>query len=370
MIKNRISILDGFRAIAIIAVMFFHYFSRWTLPWSEVTIYPYKNDFNYFNYGYLGVQFFFIISGFVIFFTLDKTNHFNIFWKKRMIRLFPSIFFASLLTLVVCRLFDVAELFPASHSLTNFFVSLTFIRPDVLNTIFEPTSHELNYISGSYWSLWPEIQFYLFSSVLFYANKEKFIKNFTIISIALVCCNHLIQNVQNSNKLHIPRPVEVIHIYTTWFINGFNLVMYLPFFCIGLLLYLLFKNKNTQQATGNFVKISLAFFLLYAVYAAKDNSIRIIYITMYTLFLLFIYSPNWLPIFENIKITNVGESSYFLYLIHENVGLIIITSLSKYHFSHYFIFPLVVMYLLIFFSNLYTRTIDKYITNWLKKKLL
>ena len=66
---DRIKILDGFRALAIISVMLFHYFSRYT----TIGLYPYKDRYDFFSLGALGVQFFFIISGFVIYFTLKKT---------------------------------------------------------------------------------------------------------------------------------------------------------------------------------------------------------------------------------------------------------------------------------------------------------
>src|ERR1700741_1455059 len=121
--KNRIKILDGFRAIAILCVILFHYYSRWTIPSSTTNLYPYGNRFDFFGYGYLGVEFFFIISGFVIAFTLHRTEGMLVFWKKRMVRLFPAMLFCSLITLVVLRLADAEDIFPAGHSMLNFFVS-------------------------------------------------------------------------------------------------------------------------------------------------------------------------------------------------------------------------------------------------------
>lgn len=56
--KVRITILDGFRAVAIISVMLYHYFNRWAPPLNSVSLYPYGSKFSYFNYGYLGVEFF------------------------------------------------------------------------------------------------------------------------------------------------------------------------------------------------------------------------------------------------------------------------------------------------------------------------
>lgn len=71
--KNRIQILDGFRAISILSVLLFHFFSRWTPPLSSESFYPYGSKyFSWFQYGGVGVEFFFMISGFVIYFTLEN----------------------------------------------------------------------------------------------------------------------------------------------------------------------------------------------------------------------------------------------------------------------------------------------------------
>src|SRR5258706_14170930 len=101
---NRIKTIDGFRAIAIMMVIFFHFFSRWTFPVSNINLYPYKNRFNYFTMGRLGVHFFFMISGFVIFMTLEKTESFRLFMVNRFLRLMPSMITISLVTFLAFRI--------------------------------------------------------------------------------------------------------------------------------------------------------------------------------------------------------------------------------------------------------------------------
>lgn len=73
--KTYISHLDGLRAIAILMVVFFH-------------IYP-----NTFSHGYVGVDIFFVISGFLLFRSLDfkHTFYFWSFIKKKVVRLIPSL---------------------------------------------------------------------------------------------------------------------------------------------------------------------------------------------------------------------------------------------------------------------------------------
>src|ERR1700722_4627589 len=93
--KERIGIIDGFRAIAIIGVLLFHFFSL------ENTNYPYGNKFDFFFQERYGVEFFFIISGFVIFYTLENTSSLKDFFKKRIIRLYPSAIIACTITLII-----------------------------------------------------------------------------------------------------------------------------------------------------------------------------------------------------------------------------------------------------------------------------
>lgn len=42
---KRIEVLDSFRGIAILIVIFFHFFSRWT------NLYPYGAEYDFFSYG-------------------------------------------------------------------------------------------------------------------------------------------------------------------------------------------------------------------------------------------------------------------------------------------------------------------------------
>ena len=66
---------------------------------SVLLVFFYHLKLKYFNYGYLGVDIFFVISGFVItlmiYQEIEKTNKFNFynFYKKRFKRIYPVLFF-------------------------------------------------------------------------------------------------------------------------------------------------------------------------------------------------------------------------------------------------------------------------------------
>lgn len=362
----RISILDSFRALAIIVVMLYHFFTRWTPPKHSVSFYPYGDTYNFFEWGKLGVQFFFMISGFVIYFTLEKTENISSFWRKRIIRLLPSIIIASLITYIFFILLDTKNLFPASHQFKNFIPSITFIKPSIFNNFF---NSNLSYLNDSYWSLWPEIQFYILSSFIYFFQKEKFIRNFLIVSIILILSNYLILNSQGSNILNLNFPKDFIFQYLKWIINGFNLITYLPFFSLGIIGYVLYKRNELSVNTSLFIKLCTVFLIAYTLYSGVRISVRIVYFLMILLFAIFIYYPNKLAIFDNPVITKIGESSYFLYLIHENIGVFLIFVIGSYVFPDSFIFPILLLIVFSYLSVLFYYKMDKPINRFFKQKL-
>ena len=78
---QRIKYLDGLRGIAILLVILYHAFGG--NGYNGVI--HYGDSFSnilFFKFGYLGVQLFFLISGFVILMTLEKSKSFIHFMYK------------------------------------------------------------------------------------------------------------------------------------------------------------------------------------------------------------------------------------------------------------------------------------------------
>ncbi len=365
------TILDSFRAIAIIAVVLFHYFSRWTFPKTSNSLYPYNDQYNFFSNGDTGVEFFFIISGFVIFFTLENTSNFSLFWKKRLIRLIPSIVIASIITFTFVYFFDQSNIFPKTKEIKNFIPSISFFPPQILSSITQ--NDDWGYMDGSYWSLWPEIQFYFLSSLLFFKNKSNFERNFIVLTTVLIILNLAVKFFEKNMNLEI-FPPSFFSTYESAIDKGFNLVNYLPFFCLGICFYLLKKNLNQKKKNSKLL-ITYLFFLIGFIlvfYGGMNFSIavKIIYVSMIALFSIFVYFPNWLTIFENKLLSKIGISSYFLYLIHQNIGVIIIFTLGEYFLPLGFILPVLIIIVLIATSIFYTEKIDKKISFVLKNLII
>src|ERR1700744_624287 len=168
--KIRLAYLDGLRGVAILLVIAFHFYGRSINPVAEFILV---------KHGNLGVNLFFAISGFVISQTLHASASPKHFAIKRFARLFPAMFVCSSLTIAF------SFLGPRTYSSTfsNFLPSLTFIDPNVFNTIFRVNN--FNWMDPSYWSLFTEIRFYLIAAILYFLGRAAFFRNFLIFAIVV-----------------------------------------------------------------------------------------------------------------------------------------------------------------------------------------
>lgn len=101
--KPRYEILDGLRGVAAITVMIFHCFESYRPPGGQ----------QHFNHGYLAVDFFFVLSGFVVGYAYnDRWGKMSVidFFKRRIVRLHPMVIAGAVLGLLL--LFPGSETFP------------------------------------------------------------------------------------------------------------------------------------------------------------------------------------------------------------------------------------------------------------------
>lgn len=88
--KSHYFILDGWRGVAAMIVVWFHIFEAFATSQLDQKV----------NHGYLAVDFFFLLSGFVMGYAYQHqwgTISFGNFFKRRIIRLQPMLIFASIL---------------------------------------------------------------------------------------------------------------------------------------------------------------------------------------------------------------------------------------------------------------------------------
>lgn len=106
--KPHYGILDGLRGVAALTVVCFHIFEAFATSHIDQRI----------NHGYLAVDFFFILSGFVMGYAYDdrwKTMSVKEFLKRRFIRLHPMVVLGALIGAVMfytqgCPVWDVSQI--------------------------------------------------------------------------------------------------------------------------------------------------------------------------------------------------------------------------------------------------------------------
>ena len=135
-LNSKIPEIEGLRTLAITMVFLFHYFSRWTPPLFNKHLYPYNFELakEVSKFGYLGVQLFFMISGFVILSSLERQRNLKSFAFARFKRIYPSLWIAIPVIYIICNILNQSFIAPIQHK--SLIPSLTLVGPDFVNTLF------------------------------------------------------------------------------------------------------------------------------------------------------------------------------------------------------------------------------------------
>ncbi|MFG2458727.1 acyltransferase family protein [Streptomyces sp. NPDC048523] len=150
---RRLYAIDGIRLLAALLVAVHHYAGTrrvdqpgnrvWDRPVSDVM----PTVFRFASYGWIGVEIFFVISGFVICMSCWGRTP-RQFFTSRVIRLYPAYWFAIVFTTaVLVALPGVWDRLRTRDVLLNF-------------TMLQSGSGVTN-VDGVYWTLWSELRFYL-----------------------------------------------------------------------------------------------------------------------------------------------------------------------------------------------------------------
>ena len=302
--NNYIKHLDGLRAISVISVIIYH---------AKIQI----SDLQVLSGGYLGVDLFFVISGYIIAYVITKNefeikNNFSLldFIDRRIRRIFPVILFSILI-------FQIPFFFSLiSSSLSSYAESINSIF--LFNTNFH-----FNYINQQYgddsslekpflhmWSIALEFQFYFFISFLYLIFFKYFKEShllfliFAVFILSLIYCevNYKINSTSNF-YLPLPRFWEFLFGIILLYFQKINLLKdhkkyYFIFPLIGMFIILvcliLFNNDSKHPSI-------LTFLPLFGL----------------ALLLLFIKHNNFLLNLLNHYILNkIGKISFSLYVIH------------------------------------------------------
>ena len=225
------------------------------------------------SYGYLGVEMFFILTGFIILYSIPSnytTSSYGTFISKRLIRIEPPYLISIVLVLILNTV---------SHSITG--KSNTIDPSNILYHLGYLNNFGFgSYISPVYWTLGIEFQFYILIGLLFtLINKRLY-----AFLLAAFFLNFI--------------PVNNISIISN----------YLPYFCLGILLFYFKIKKQVKPIV--FITLSLVFlFQLLYKFGIPETLISLLTI------LILIFNGR-----HNKIIKFFSDISFSLYLTHVIIG--------------------------------------------------
>jgi peptidoglycan/LPS O-acetylase OafA/YrhL len=167
----RIKELDGLRGIAVLAVLDCHY-----LGWIR---------FSGAQYGLLGVDLFFVLSGFLIssilFDLRNKEHYFSIFYSRRALRIFPPYFLGLSIYIAISLLLGMPGKLSMWLSYIFYYSSLFRDLPTFLRDALLPMAVKLGL--AVLWSLSVEELYYTFWAPVVRFTQEKW---FVVILAGMV----------------------------------------------------------------------------------------------------------------------------------------------------------------------------------------
>jgi len=269
-VKSKVTSLGLLRGIAVLAVCFCHF----GLPLSNSGML--SNLFGVFHdYGKYGVHVFFVISGFIIPFSLYKAKFelrdYFLFLYKRFLRLHPPYLVGLLFTLVLAAASYHSKHIPNPENIVSILKSLFYIHAPADNPV--------------YWTLKVEAEYYLFIG-LFFVLMTKFPKLSLLVGIPILAV-----------------------LSQTPLANYISLFSFIAFFMIGTVGYLIYVKEGNALYEYVLLFLLIVFIsIFYEVPATIVSSLTILCILFYR---------KTLPDIVEFP----GEISYSLYLLHFPLGV-------------------------------------------------
>ncbi len=322
--------LDYIRGISVLYVVLSHYTIRYDQIFGHIGNYPIMLDgANYF------VRIFFLLSGFFGAVALVKNENPFEYLTKRAVKLYPCYWIAILLIFPLTAFLLVER----SVLLKDALVSFT-----MLQGVFGFAG-----VDGAHWTLILELFFYIDIFIVLLLKLNKHADKILLIWISLMLAPHFI------SQLSVV-PFSYFYKLT----RRFCLSEYAQVFAMGASICLLRSSKKSTKIISGIVTI-LCLILEYCVRSWKG-----------TLFLavlaIIVYGSEEMRV-RNVKTPKIflimgkplvflAGISYPLYLVHQNIGYIIIKYMEKIGLTNEF-FLVIPVGIMIFVSWLMVKYIEK-----------
>ncbi|MFF4792085.1 acyltransferase family protein [Streptomyces sp. NPDC001276] len=297
--RDRLAALDGLRFLAALSVVLFHFVGQTPEAMKGIWGRPYQSLFpelhGYLAFGRLGVDLFFLISGFVICMSAWGRTPRD-FFISRVTRLYPMYWIAILMSACVIYFADT----PFGHP-----------HPRVLlaNFTMLQTPLGVSNLDPVYWTLWPELCFYLTFAVVVW-------KGLTYQRVVIFCGLWTVAAVL-APAAHIPLLTLVVNPTSA------------PYFIAGMAFYLMYRYRPTPLLWG-IVAMSwlLALHFLLAPTGGRNNwetwsPWRGWLVLAVTVFFLMVgaIALGWTRRLRWRGLTVMGTMTFPLYLLHDTLGM-------------------------------------------------
>ena len=287
--RTRLTELDALRGIGALCVLIFHYSTRFHELFPQASHVPFS-----FPGGNYRVLLFFTISGFAIFFTLDRIGSVADFVVNRFARLYPAYIVAMLLTLGIEYLAHATQLLVGPVAILANFTMLQGFA-------FMPE------VDGAYWTLTVEIGFYVCMIALWRFAGLKRLEPMLAVWLA------------------------IRWLYFAWPDMPERIIMllvlrYLPFFVIGMLSYRVWSGQRSWRQQTPYTLLALA-----SVATIETWDVTIVACVLILTFAALIAGR--LHFLSLRPLVWLGGISYSFYLIHQHVGFIVMLEVAKAGYS-------------------------------------
>lgn len=321
---SRIVELDALRGIAALGVVFYHYTLRYDQIYGHTSPLPITV-----SAGRYGVLLFFMISGFVILMSLEHTKRIQDFVVKRVVRLYPTYWVAIALTFSLVAVLGLpGREVSASDA--------------VLNSLMVHPFWGIPNVDGVYWTLLIELIFYI---VMVGVCLLRLLPHIEWVVMVWLGINTL----ENHNLL-----IEIPEQFERWFILDYGYL-----FMMGIIFYRVWQHGGSVVRYG---LIAACFASQMALYPEIERHITV----LICLVMFALINGGKLRAIAIPPLLALGSVSYSLYLIHQNIGYIIIRSLESVGVSPVSSI-IVAISLTIALAAVITRYIEQPTFNWIKQ---
>lgn len=291
---GRLAELDALRGVAALAVVLFHFTTRFE------QLYPQTQRFDWtVDHGHFGVNLFFIISGYVIFMTLDRTRDAMDFVVSRCSRLYPAYWVSIVLTFCITHGLGLpGKLVSAGQALANGLMVHGLWRVPNVDAV--------------YWTLEVELLFYAWMLLLFVAG---WLDRVFLAVGALLVLRGLYWAAAQFAGVDLP--------FIVW---RLLILDHLPWFALGLASHALLspdpagrRHRQAQWLAGGAVAV-----LLLTVSPARAL------LALALAGLVHGAASGRLPVLRVPVLVWLGAISYPLYLLHEFIGWSLMLQVFKF----------------------------------------